>query len=646
MIWQSPRQDRILSPFTLGPLQLRNRIVMLPMETLFSSTGAPNARDVAFYTERQGLGLVITGGTIVHPTSLVPGRRMVRAYDPANIPAFARLAAAIHSTGAHVVGQLTHRGRDLLAGDSHLPSWGPSAVPSLRQPLVPHEMTTADIQELIESFAISSAHLKAAGFSGIELQSAHGYLLAQFLNPQTNNRDDDYGGSLPGRHRLLLDVAAAVRNTVGPNLVVGVRLSMIEEVDGGLTLPDTQAVVDALEDSGSVDYISLTAGVRGSYVRDMTFPEAVLAPLAAEIKQRTQLAVILAQRITTPERGEAVLASGAADLVGLARGLIADPDWAVKAALGQSEEIRPCVACLQDCRARGDGVGCIHNPAAGREGEWGRRSLVRSQSARRVIVVGAGAAGLEAALVAARRGHQVLVLERSHLPGGQVRVAAAGPGRGPLGGVIDYRLAALKRLGVEVHDGDVATAATVLGWSPDAVVVATGAVPLETETGNLTAWALLAGNRCGVRAGRQALVLDDGLSGWPTCSAAELLLELGMLVAVVTPAPFVGAGLPQESQEPMLRRLLTAGSMLTPFSRVVEFGQGEVVIETIPTGDRSYVPADLVVVNAGRRAEDSGRLLADELTAAGVQVLIAGDCLAPRGISEAVREGHAAGRAV
>ena len=651
---------RLFDPLTLRGVTLRNRTVVCPMGCRSAKEGKPTRGDWEFYRARAmgGAGLVITGGTSVHVTALLKSRTALEPFDPEAIPALRELASAVHSGGAKIIGQINHRGREMLDFDSaknldtDFPAWAPSPLPSPNDSLIPHEMTESEIAEIEEAFAVSAKNLVAAGYDGIEIHGAHGYLVAQFLSPQANVRTDRYGGPLENRMRFLLEVLEQVRAVIPEEAPLGVRISADEDLEGGITLDDSKVIAARLRSIGWVDYISVTRGIRNYYIKDMSFPPGVSVGLAHGIRDASGLPIMVAGRITHPTQAEQILADANADLIGMARAWITDPEWANKAQDSRLDEIRPCVGALQDCRTGG---GCMHNPSARREATWG--PLKPAARAKKVVVVGGGPAGLEAAVVAASRGHDVVLFEREPRLGGQVAIAANGPGRAEIEGVISYRAELLHRLGVRIHLKREATPDDILAEGPDAVVIATGALPREPEEvgwkGNIiTAWELLANDsdsRKLAAESREAVVVDDGSGFWETCSAAEYLGTGGSHVTLIAPTRSIGVSIPAESIIPLLVRLRRLGVTLLPMSRVAAVEPGRVCVYDVirMAATRSleevWLPADLVVVNAGKLVNDG---LVDRLVGHVAQVHAVGDCVAPRRISHAVLEAHRVARAI
>ncbi len=634
----------LFTPGTIGGLSIKNRIVQPPMGTGLMLNGKVTEREVAFQAERArgGAGLIITGAAFVHPTTSFPVRIIVEAYDEAGIEMLRRRVDAVQRHDARIFGQIAHLGREQPGGLTEAIPLAPSPIPSPRDPGVPHEMSAADIRMIVDGFGKSAENFKAAGYDGIEIHGGHGYLVAQFMSPASNLRTDGYrGDTIEGRIRFLRELVEEIRARCGADYPLGVRFSGDEETPDGMTIDDTRGLVQALQEVAPVDYLSITAGMRGAYVKDTSFAEGYAVPLAAAVKQDVDVPVIAANRIRFPKLAEQVLASGQADFVAVGRGAIADPEWVTKAKEGRGDEIRPCIGIVQDCRYAHGILSCAVNARAGREEEWGppRRASV----SRRVVVAGAGPGGLEAARVAAEAGHDVVLYERDEVPGGQVRVAAAGPTRAELLDFVEYAEREVGRLGVDVRLGTPAAAQAVRADEPDLVVVATGARPLppdfsfDEEARVVTLWDLL-GGKVGDIPGR-VLVLDDAGGFWHGVSAAEFAAGRGARVELVTPGRGVGLAIPHESIAHVLRRLRQAGVVFRTLSTVSAVDGNRVSIADTVTGEQSETTADLVVVKTLLAAEDE---LVRELDGSGPALVAIGDAAAPRRISHAVLEANVA----
>ncbi len=476
----------LFTPLRIGPVESRNRIVVGAHFTQFTEPTTPGepgyygTRYARYLGEfaRGGAGVVIGGQAAVHPTTAYQMPNNACAWDPAAVPGLAEVADAVHAHGALAFLQLAHNGGVNGGAWSKLPAWAPSLVANYMEP--PKPIERHEIASVVDAFAISAANCAAAGLDGVEIHAAHGYLIHEFLSPLSNLRDDEYGGDLDGRMRFCIEVLQAVRAEVGSGVAVGVRLVGDEETRdaSGLGPDDAAEIAARLEAAGLVDFVNVSVGTSGmGMVRPLYSKHLLGVPATRTV--RAALAgtpVFAVHRVLTPEEAEGILEEESADAVTVVRALIADPDWPEKARTGRTGEIRSCTGCNQGCYGNltaGLPITCVTNPVTGREAQLGG-PLPAATRTKRVVVVGGGPGGLEAAWVAAARGHDVSLLERSDQLGGKIQLAASLPGRGELADFADWRAAECARRGVDVRLGVDATTATVLALEPDAVIVATG----------------------------------------------------------------------------------------------------------------------------------------------------------------------------
>lgn len=645
-----PPYPLLFSPLRIGALEIRNRVVFAGHGSRFVDwhTHQLTERQGHYLAERAagGVGLVIQGSSMVHPTGLAAAG-VNEVYSDAGIPAYARVAEMVQAEGAAIFGQLSHLGRQGDTFANHRELWAPSAVADPASRVVPHAMNHRDIAELIDCYASAARRLVAAGFDGLEVYLAHGYLLCEFLSSFSNRRSDGYGGPLANRCRLPLEVLAAVRSEVGDDLPVGIRVSAEEFVPGGLSPGECSEIVAHLMGRTRIDYVSVSQSNYASIDRmipDMSYPRAPFAHYAGEVRQTTGgVPVFAVARLVTPEQCEELLAAGTADAVCLVRPLIADPEWAAKAAGGRREDIRECISCNVGCRGgphRGSPIACLVNPAVGEEARWGFRRLRRAEKPRRVAVVGGGPGGLKAAETAALGGHEVVLWEASEQLGGQVLVAAAAMAyRDEFAESVRHLERQIAKLGVEVRSGVRADAAAVLGTEPSCVVVATGALPGGFEVPGGERVVSAQGAICDGVAGPRVVLADAGEAGWKACTTAENLAAAGHFVTLVTPAS-VGAAMDAFSRPPMLRRLRAAGVEFLEYHTLSAVSPGSVQVTETLTGHTRTLEADSVVGSAYDIADDAlhAELLAmaDSGHAPDVEVFAVGDCLAPRGAIDAI----------
>jgi 2,4-dienoyl-CoA reductase-like NADH-dependent reductase (Old Yellow Enzyme family)/thioredoxin reductase len=528
---------RLFAPGRMGSLTLRNRVLMAPMEkNLALPTGAVSQRYVDYCEARAagGAALILLESMYVHPAGR-NHRYQLGIHDDALIPGYRRLVEACHRHGARVGAELQFAGRETSSSVTGSQPVAPSAVPCavLAGGETPRVLALDEIPAIVGAFAAAARRAVAAGFDALEIHGAHGYLIGQFLSPYANRRHDAYGGDFERRLRFPLEVITAVREAVGPGVPLLYRVSADEHVPGGLTLEDACRIAPRLEAAG-IDALDVSAGIYESAVwiaQPMEMARGCLAPLAREIRKRVRIPVSVAGRINDPAVAERLLEAGDADFVTMGRALHADPDLPRKARERREDEICWCVACLtcSDLLGQDQPVLCLANTRTAREREHAPRPTARPQ---RVLVAGAGPAGLEAARVLALRGHAVTVLERAAEPGGQVLLSRLVPGREELAGLIAYLAGAAARAGVELRLGVEATVDLIVTEAPDAVVLATGARPgVPPIPGILDSPAVDPFEVIRRPAGRprRALVIGGGVLG---VGVAHVLAERGVEVAL------------------------------------------------------------------------------------------------------------------
>jgi 2,4-dienoyl-CoA reductase (NADPH2) len=636
----------VFSPFRLAGFDLRNRLVALPAGTSLVERGIPTHGDVEHFERLAsgGVGLIIAGATVVHPTSALRSGKLVEGYLDAVVPAMAEKADVVHRHGARLVGQLCHLGREHLGGESDQPPMAPSPIKSVRDAYPPHELTLKEIDAIIEGWRVSTENLVKAGLDGVEIHAAHGYLPAQFLSPLTNRRTDTFGGSFENRMRFLQLVIEAMRSVTPAGFALGVRLSGEEEIPGGMGIDDCVRIAESLTGLGEVDYFSITHGTRGKYVKDSTGPDGVAIPSASRVRAATGVPTLVGQRIRDVGTAEHAIKAGHADLVGMARALIADPDLPVKSQTGRLDEIRGCLGVNQDCRAFDPHLHCAVNAEVGR----GRLPGVGVQVARakEIYVIGGGPAGLEAARVSAERGHRVSLFERETSLGGAVRIAAASPHRATLIDIVDYLERETRRLKVDVNLGAPISPEDLeeITGIADHVVLATGskvaALPAGLRSRGAVCVEEVLTNPL-LEEGGVAVVYDEADGFWPAYSAAEALAQRGWQVTFATALTALAPRVPAESVGPLLQRLGDAGVTMHVAHRLVVPDDPAAPVALRPVfggGDLVLEPA-LLVWHQPRIGDDE----LQRATPAGNTVTTIGDCVTPRRIGHAIAEGYRIG---
>jgi 2,4-dienoyl-CoA reductase-like NADH-dependent reductase (Old Yellow Enzyme family) len=636
----STSQLRVAQPFGLVDLVLRNRLVGTAHGAGILDDGRPLPADAEYWRRRAagGAAMLTVGGTAVAPESTWRRRIVTEAWRPETRDGMALRAEAIRAEGAVAACQLVHLGRETTGAEMWFHPVGPSAVRSPREPTRPRALADDELDAVVEAFRVSAVNAAEAGFQVIELHAAHGYLLAQFLSAQTNLRPG--ADSAAGRLRLVSRVVEAIRESV-PEVVVGIRLSTGGGEEAGLTLDGLCELLPHVDPL--VDYVNLTVGVRTTYVRDMATDEP---PLLADIGRLRPLVhgpLLISQAFRRGDAIETALAAGA-DLVGVARALIADPDMPRKLLSGRPSEIRPCVACNEDCRAFDPVLLCSVNPELAPPGATRRPAaplVVHSgRGEGRVAIVGAGPAGLECATALAGVRETVLFEEREVI-GGELAVATAAPNRAGWRALLDYYEAALAAAGdVDLRLGTLVAGEDLEGF--DDVVIATGSTEILPALAGiqraLPSSLAIAQGADRLRGQARLVIADDGFGWWPCASAVELGVRAGFqTITVATPGAAFGAALPSEARSQLLARLRGAPLDVRPFTALRAVADDGAELVNVMSGATERIGADTVIVVGERRARDWS-----SLAPPGATVQVIGDALVPRKAAHAISEGRAA----
>jgi 2,4-dienoyl-CoA reductase (NADPH2) len=657
---------RLFEPITIKSVEIKNRIVMPSMGLLYSSDFVFNDRYKAFYRERAkgGVGLMTIGPVSVDRVGSVP--IMPGLHDDSFVEPLQRFVEELHKeTDVKLAVQLLQMGRYTFSFLTGMTPIAPSALPSKITGETPREMTRDDIEEVKEAYAQAARRAKEAGFDLIEILACTGYLISQFLSPVTNRRTDEYGGTIENRMRFGLEVIGKVRETVGDDMAVGVRIAGNDFMEGGNTNKESALFASEAEKAG-IDAINVTGGWHETNVPQLTsnVPPGGFVYLARGIKNEVSVPVFASNRLGDPVVAEKALRSGACDMICWGRPLITDPDLPRKVRDGRLSEIIPCISCNQGCFDAifsATPVSCILNPRAGNEAIY---SVKRVESPKKIMVAGGGPAGMEFAIIAGERGHRVTLYEKESSLGGQINLAKMPPGKREFQKIIDSMKARMEKWGVRVVLGTALTREIVAEQSPDALVVASGARPMNLDVPGvdkphvIDAWDVLSEKAWKI--GRDVVVVGGSATGCETAYfiasmdipdpdiysfimfhtaedpkfATSLLRTTSRQVTVIDMVPRLAANVGRTSRWSLTKSLKLLGIDLRPSTKLIEIRDDSVLVETAK-GEET-IPADTVVMAVGASSIND---FAGNLKEIGCDVITIGDAKEPRKITEAVREG-------
>jgi mycofactocin system FadH/OYE family oxidoreductase 2 len=662
----NPTYPHLFQPLKVGNITIRNRIMQSAHAMAFNTRdGITTERDIHYHAARAkgGIGLMITGNRLVHPTSSTFTRGYPYGYRPEMVERDRSLTDAVHRYGGKIFAQLNHFGvmGETHAMDDYRQLWSASNIKSPVFGEVSKAMERSDMDEVRDGWCLSADYSKQAGFDGVEVHLAHSYLLHQFLSPAFNKRTDEYGGSLENRMRFPLEVIRAVREQVGKDMVVGIRLTLEELIPGALEADDWIEIAKIIEAEGLIDYIMTTGGSYQAATHLMPnydVPNGWLVPTIARLKKAVSVPVFAVHAISSAAEAEQVLARGEADMVAMTRAQIADPEFANKTAEGREDEIYHCIRCNQGCVSRlfaGASMTCQLNPATGREEIFGPETLKIALNPGHWVVVGGGPGGMKAAEGLARRGHRVTLLEKESQLGGQVNQIVQMPRRESWEWITKDLKTQLNKLGVEIITGHTATVASVKELNPDGVIVATGSVPDRSGYSDINPMqdaipgvdlphVITVDEVLGQpeKIGKNVVILDENANRY-SAGIAERLLDQGHTVHVVTRWNALFHKMATTLDQPIsYANLFKAGMKYTLNSWIKSIDKTGVEVFNLYTGETERVDGvDAVVLSVRHLPLES---LYFELKAELPVVERVGDCVTPRLTDHAIFEGFLAGR--
>ena len=615
-----PHADALLKPLQIKSLTIRNRVMSTSHAPGYGSGGKPLERYQLYHEEKAkgGIGLTMFGGSSsVAPDSPATPWNQISVADDSIIPAFREFADRIHRHGAKLMIQLTHMGRRTRWDtDNWLPVISPSTHREPASRSIPKEMEKADIARVIADFAAAARRCREGGLDGCEISGAHGHLLDQFWSPSVNTRGDEYGGSLANRMRFGIEVLEAMRAATGDDYVIGMRMSGDEMYEGGISHEDAIAIAAEYAKRGLIDFVNIIGGQARDHMShavslpNMAFPVAPFLHLPSAMKRTLDIPVFHAQRVTDLATAARAVAEGHVDMVAMTRAYIADPHLVRKLSEGREDDIRQCVGagyCIDRIYVGGDAL-CLQNAATGREATM-PHIIPRAAEKRRVVVIGGGPGGLEAARVCAERGHDVVLFEKNAQLGGQITIAARGTWREALSGIPRWLEAQLRKLGVDLRLGTEATEARVLAEKPDVVIVATGGVPnlggIKGAEHFVSTWDVLTDK---VEPSGSVL-LYDAMGQHNAASTAEKMAQRGALVELATQDRMAAEDVGMTNQPVHLRELYRLGVVMSPNLELFEvYREGNRLVAALRntmTGAEEERLVDHVVVEFGTLAVDA-----------------------------------------
>ncbi len=631
----------LLSPVKIGTMEVRNRFVVPPMGTNFANPDGSVSKQLIDYLaarSKGGYGLIIVEVTAIDPLGkAIPWQPGI--WDDKFVPGWKELVDEVHKYGAKIVVQLHHAGRQTTHEVIGSQPVAPSPIPCPVDREIPRELTTEEVYDLIEKFGDAAVRARDAGFDGVEVHGAHGYLIAQFMSAYSNKRIDEFGGDLTSRMKFPVDIVKNIRAKVGNGYPIIFRFSGDERVPGGRTIDESRVVAEKMEKAG-VNALHVSTGVYGSIpwlIAPSAVPPAYNVYAAEEIKKVVKIPVITVGRINDPNLAEDILEGGKADLVSLGRESIADPELPNKTAAGMINEISPCIGCMQACVGylfdpKYLKISCLVNPFTGREGEL---KIEKAAVPKKVVVVGGGPGGLEAAWVAAKKGHKVTVYEKEEVLGGQYRIGAIPPTKQDILKALRYYITMGKKYGVEYKMGVEATEELILEENPDAVILATGGVPLMPNIKGIDnpkfvkAIDVLEGKK---EVGMNVLVVGGGMVGVET---ADFLGEHLHKVTIVEMLPEIAKDEQDAVKYFLLKRLNEYGVKAITGATVKEFLDDGVVCEK-DGKEEKIAGFDTVILAMGAKAYNP---LEEKIKGKVPELYVIGDAVKARKAVEAIEEG-------
>jgi 2-enoate reductase len=645
-----PQQfPNLFKPGAIGKLKVKNRIIMAPMAQMWAEIdGRFSQQQIDYYATRAkgGAGLIITEANFVEKKISPPSDPLAVYMDSSyHVPRASELVDAVHDFGAKIAIQLSPGpGRNMAGASPERIPVSASAIPSFRDSsILCHELTINEIEKIIEACGEAAQRAALAGFDMIEIHAHNGYLIDNFMTPLWNKRTDEYGGDIERRMRFPVEIIKTMKAATGTDIPLSFRYSTEHRFEGGRTLVESQEIARILEAAG-VDVLHVDVGCHDAF--QWVQPPNYISPngfadLSAAIRHVVNIPVITVGGITSPDIAEQILNAKKADFICLGRALIADPDWPVKAEKGQLEEIRPCLRCNEGCIGRAfylKSMSCSVNTLVGRERYY---AITRAERPKKVMVIGGGPGGMEAARIAALKGHEVTLFEREKELGGQLKAASKPPFKSALWALVKYLSFQLDKLGVKVETGKEATPELINKFKPDALVIATGAKPERSSFPGsrnrkvMTAVDLLSGNKT---TGDKVVVVGASLVG---CDTALYLALEGKKVNIIKirPGTEVAEDINQINRATLLEQLAQNGVNFV-FDHVIKGFTDEGILVIDKQGKQQVIEADTIVLASGAKSENE---LVKHVKGKMDELYVVGDCVSPRKVGEAIHEGFVAG---